>query len=91
MIIHLYNLFTQTDNEINGFNKDKHMSLQDFPLVLAYLGASFSLLSYHLFSSSSIDPVANIYLFFLIKKLSLPYSSWLGIGIVQCFFLRKHK
>lgn len=49
MIIHLYNLFTQTDNEINGFKKDKHMSLQDFPLVLTYLGASFSLLFYHLF------------------------------------------
>lgn len=49
MIIHLYNLFTQTDNEINGFKKDKNMSLQDFPLVLAYLGASFSLLFYHLF------------------------------------------
>lgn len=64
MIIHLYNLFTQTDNEINGFKKDKHMSLQDFPLDLAYLGASFSLLFYRLFPSSSIDPVANIYFFF---------------------------
>lgn len=91
MIIHLYNLFTQTDNEINGFKKDKHMSLQDFPLDLAYLGASFSLLFYRLFPSSSIDPVANIYFFFLIKQLSPPCSSWLGIGIIQRFFLRKHK